>query len=108
MPGGDRKDLAVQALAQSAAISDLSARHGVSRKSIYQQANKARHALDDAFLSTATDDTVLFQVQVTKRWLRQVIVDMPRLVSRHYRIHARSAGLADQHRHYSQRAPRGR
>ena len=74
MPGGDRKDLAVQALARSATVSDLSTRHGVSRKFVYQQANKARHALDDAFLSTATDDTVLFQIQVTKRWLRQVIV----------------------------------
>jgi hypothetical protein len=74
MPGDDRKDLAVQALARSATVSDLSTRHGVSRKFVYQQANKARHALDDAFLSAATDDTVLFQVQVTKRWLRQVIV----------------------------------
>jgi hypothetical protein len=74
MPGGDRKDLAVQALARSATVSDLSTRHGVSRKFVYQQANKARHALDDAFLSAATDDTVLFQVPVTKRWLRQVIV----------------------------------
>jgi len=74
MPGGDRKDLAVQALARSATVSDLSTRHGVSRKFVYQQANKARHALDDAFISAATDDTVLFQVQVTKRWLRQVIV----------------------------------
>jgi hypothetical protein len=61
-------------LARSATVSDLSTRHGVSRKFVYQQANKARHALDDAFLSAATDDTVLFQVQVTKRWLRQVIV----------------------------------
>jgi hypothetical protein len=73
MPVGDRKDLPVQALARSATVSDLSARHGVSRKFVYQQARKARHALDDAFLSAA-DDTVLFQVQVTKRWLRQVIV----------------------------------
>ena len=74
MPGDDRKDLAVQALARSATVSDLSTRHGVSRKFVYRQANKARHALDDAFLSAATDDTVLFQIQVTKRWLRQVIV----------------------------------
>jgi hypothetical protein len=74
MPWDDRKDLAVQALARSATISDLSIRRGVSRKSVYQQANKARHALDDAFISTATDDTMLFQVEVTKRWLRQVIV----------------------------------
>jgi hypothetical protein len=42
----------------------------VSRKFVYQQANKARRALDEAFLSTAPDDTVLFEIQVTKRWLR--------------------------------------
>jgi hypothetical protein len=74
MPRGDRKDLAVQALARSATVSDLSTRHGVSRKFVHQQANKARHALGDAFISTTTDDTMLFRVQVTKRWLRQVIV----------------------------------
>src|SRR5580700_6274436 len=74
LPESDRKDLAVQALARSATVSDLSIRHGVSRKFVYQQTNKARHALDDAFLSPATDDTVLFEIQVTKRWLRQVVV----------------------------------
>jgi hypothetical protein len=74
MPGSDRKDLAVQALARSATVSDLSGRHGVSRKFVYQQANKASYALDDAFISVATDDTVLFEIPVTKRWLRQVIV----------------------------------
>jgi len=50
----DRKDLAIQALAQSATISDLSARHGVSRKFIYRQTDKARLALDEAFLSAAS------------------------------------------------------
>ena len=45
----------------------------MSRKFVCQQAAKARHALDDAFLSAATADTVLFQVEVTKRWLRQVM-----------------------------------
>jgi hypothetical protein len=74
LPQSDRKDLAVQALARSATVSDLSARHGVSRKFAYQQANKARRALDDTFVSTAADDTVLFGIRVTKRWLRQVIV----------------------------------
>jgi hypothetical protein len=49
LPESDRKDLAVQALARSATVSDLSTRHGVSRKFIYQQADKARRALDDAF-----------------------------------------------------------
>jgi hypothetical protein len=60
-------------LARSAPISNLSARHGVSRKFIYQQTHKARVALDDAFSSAAPDDEVLLEVKVTKRWLRQAI-----------------------------------
>jgi hypothetical protein len=64
----------MQALARSATISDLSARHGVSRKFIYQQTHKARVALDDAFSPVAPDDEVLLEVKVTKRWLRQAIV----------------------------------
>jgi hypothetical protein len=78
---GDRKDLAIQTLARSATISDLSARHGVSRKFIYQQTDKARTALDDAFLSAAPDEEVLFEVTVSKIWLRQVIVG-PTLICR--------------------------
>jgi hypothetical protein len=74
LPESDRKDLAIQALARSATISDLSVRHGVSRKFVYQQRHKARVALDDAFFSAASDDEVLFEVKVTKSWLRQAVV----------------------------------
>jgi hypothetical protein len=74
LPESDRKELAVQALARSVTVSNLSTRHGVSRKFVYQQADKARRALDGAFISTSADDEVLFEIQVTKRWLRQVIV----------------------------------
>jgi hypothetical protein len=116
MPGDDRKDLAVQALARSATVSDLSTRHGVSRKFVYQQANKARHALDDAFLSAATDDTVLFQIQVTKRWLRQVIVALALMCRSSYLgiiefmrdvlgDRAREGGWPE-HRHHPQRDQR--
>ncbi len=45
----ERKDLAIQALAGSETVSDLAARHGMSRKFVYQQTHKARAALDDAF-----------------------------------------------------------
>jgi hypothetical protein len=58
LPESDPKDLAIRALARSATISDLSARHGVSRKFVYQQARKAGAALDDVFLSSAPE-TVL-------------------------------------------------
>jgi hypothetical protein len=81
----DRRDLAIEALTRSATISDLSARHGVSRKFIYQQTGKARTALDDAFLSTAPDDEVVFELTVTKTWLRQVIVGLTLICRSSYR-----------------------
>jgi hypothetical protein len=81
----DRRDLALQALAGSEAISDLAARHGVSRKFIYQQTDKARVALDDAFLTAAPEDEVLFELAVTRIWLRQVIVTLPLICHNSYR-----------------------
>jgi len=85
LPESDRKDLAIQALAQSATISDLAARHGVSRKFVYQQTHKAGAALDDAFLSATPDHEVLFEVAVTKTWLRQVIVALALICRSSYR-----------------------
>ena len=58
LPGSDRKDLAIQALPGSVTVSDLAARHGVSRKFVYQQTHKARAVLDDAF-SSATPEALL-------------------------------------------------
>jgi len=72
-------------LAQSATISDLAARHGVSRKFVYQQTHKAVAALDEAFLSATPDDEVLFEVAVTKAWLRQVIVGLTLICRSSYR-----------------------
>ena len=55
-PGSDRKDLAIQALAGSETVSDLAARHGVSRKFVYQQTHKASTALDNAFAPAVPDN----------------------------------------------------
>ena len=85
LPEGDRKELAIQALARSATIRDLSARHGVSRKFVCRQARKADAALDDVFLSGAPEDEVLFQLTVTKTWLRQVSVALTLLCRSSYR-----------------------
>ncbi len=85
LPGSDRKDLAIQALAGSGTVSDLAARHGVSRKFIYQQTHKAVAALDDAFLSATPDHEVLFEVAGTKAWLRQVIVALTLICRSSYR-----------------------
>ncbi len=85
LPESDRKDLAIQALAGSGTVSDLAARHGVSRKFIYQQTHKARAVLDDAFSSATSDDEVLFELAVTKAWLRQVIVGLTLICRSSYR-----------------------
>jgi len=85
LPGSDRKDLAIEALAGSATVSDLAVRHGVSRKFVYQQTHKARAALDDAFSSATPDDEVLFELAVTKAWLRQVIVALTLICRSSYR-----------------------
>jgi len=66
LPGSDRKDLTIEALAGSATVSDFAARHGVSRKFVYQQTHKARAALDDAISSATPDGEVLFELAVTK------------------------------------------
>jgi hypothetical protein len=66
----DRQQLAVQALARSATISDLAVQHGTSRKFVYQQMHKAGAALDDAFLFAAPDEKALFTLTITKTWLR--------------------------------------
>jgi hypothetical protein len=85
LPESDRKDLAIRALARSTTISDLSVRHSVSRKFIYQQAHKAGAALDEAFLSGPPEDDVLFHLTVSKTWLRQVIVALTLICRSSYR-----------------------
>jgi hypothetical protein len=74
LPEGERKDLAVRVLARSEPVSNFAVRHGVSRKFVYQQTSKARVALDDAFSSATPDTEVLFELVITKVWLRQMIV----------------------------------
>ena len=85
LPGSDRKDLAIQALAGSETVSDLAARHGVSRKFVYQQTHKAAAALGDAFSPATRDDEALFGLAVTKAWLRQVIVGLTLICRSSYR-----------------------
>jgi hypothetical protein len=66
--------LAIHALAGSETVSGLAAWHGVSRKFVYQQTRAARTALNDAFSPAVPDSEVLFELAVTKAWLRQLIV----------------------------------
>src|SRR5215208_294588 len=86
LPENDRKDLAIQALAGSETVSGLAARHGVSRKFVYQQTRKVHAALDGAFSSAKQDtEEVLFELAVTEAWLRQVIVGLTLICRGSYR-----------------------
>src|SRR3954464_5083513 len=85
LPESGRKVLAIQALAGSETVSHLAARHGVSRKFVYRQTHRARAALDDAFSPATPDEAVLFELAVTKTWLRQVIVGLPLICRSSYR-----------------------
>src|SRR3982750_2151318 len=85
LPESARKALAIQALAGSETVSDLAARHGVSRKFVYQQTHKARAALDDVFASAAPDSAVLFELAVSKAWLRQITVALALIGRSSYR-----------------------
>lgn len=85
LPGSDRKDLAIQALAGSETVTNLAAQHGVSRKFVYQQTHKASTALDDAFSPAVPDSEVLFELAVTKAWLRQVVVALTLICRSSYR-----------------------
>src|SRR3954468_468548 len=85
LPRRERKDLAIHALVGSETVTDLAARHGVSRKFVYQQTHKARAALDDAFSPAMPDSTVLFELAVSKAWLRQIIVALALIGRSSYR-----------------------
>jgi hypothetical protein len=77
--------LAIQALAGSETVSDLAARHGVSRKFVYQQTHKAAAVLDGAFSPATPDGEVLLELAVTKAWLRQAIAALTLICRSSYR-----------------------
>jgi hypothetical protein len=66
-----RQRLAVEALARTTPITQLADHNQVSRRFVYRQQDIARNALNDAFEPPPTDDSVLFHLPVTKRWIEQ-------------------------------------
>lgn len=70
----DRKALAICALAQTRPITTLAEQADVSRKFVYQQADKANAALDAAFNPPPTDEEVLFHLPVTRKTICAVVL----------------------------------
>jgi hypothetical protein len=73
----ERQDLALQALGGTLTVTALAEQAGVSRPFVYRQIDRARQALAEAFAPPAADDdAVLFQLPVTKKWLRQQVLSL--------------------------------
>ena len=77
LPPHARQHLALHALADTQPVSRLAHDHQVSRKFVYQQADKAQRALDQAFAPEPPGgERVLFWLPVTQAWLEQLILGL--------------------------------
>jgi hypothetical protein len=87
MSRAQRQGLALEALLGNEKITDLAEDHSVSRKFVYQQAGKARQALDQAFAAKdrAAEPKVLFTLPVTKEWLEQLTLGLTFICHSSYR-----------------------
>ena len=69
-----RKALSIQALAGQEPVCQLAARQQVSRQFVGRLARRAEQALDEAFAEADGEDRVLFQLPVTKQFIRQWVL----------------------------------
>src|SRR4051794_29086982 len=96
LPPRQRQDLALQVLAGSQPVAQLARQHQVSRQFLYRQADTAQLALESAFDPPPVTEDVLFQLPVTKAWLRQLILALVLTCHSSYRgVIALLAGLFD-------------
>lgn len=87
LDGKQRHRLALQVLARMEPVTELAKRHQVSRKFLYQQADKGQQALEQAFASPPAthEEEILFYLPVTRTWLRQVVLGLVLLCHRSFR-----------------------
>ncbi len=76
LPPSQRRQIGLEALAQTRTVTEVADEFDTSRKFVYQQVAIADRALDDAFAPQTTDDSVLFCLPVTKQWLRQLVLGL--------------------------------
>ncbi|MCH9664452.1 MAG: transposase family protein [Gammaproteobacteria bacterium] len=79
-----KKSIGQQAVSGSN-VSQVAQRHEVCRNTVYTQKRRALAALDDAFLAADSDEFVLFNLPVTKPFLRQVVLGILMICKGSYR-----------------------
>ncbi|MCK4294954.1 MAG: amidohydrolase [Planctomycetes bacterium] len=77
MDCSERRNLSVQAIRRTEAVTRLAQQHQVSRKFVYQQLAKATVAIDQAFEpAEPKDQKVLFYLPITKAWIHQFVLSL--------------------------------
>ncbi len=73
-----RRNMAIDAIKGVSPISHIAARHDVSRNFIYKQKDLAIQGITEAFRkkSLADQDKALFNIPVTKTWIKQLILGL--------------------------------
>lgn len=70
-----RKEIGIKTLCNNTPISHVADLHGVSRKFVYQQKEKALDGISSAFKdSVPEDEKVLFHLPITKKWIEQFVL----------------------------------
>ena len=76
MSNADKKSLAIKAMTGEQTISAIANDHQVSHKFVSEQKQKILTAVNEAFDKTADDDKVLYQIPVTKNWIKQSVISL--------------------------------
>ena len=71
-----KKTIALQVIHQKQTITNIAKENQVSRQFVYKQKYKAMSAIEEAFSSAAHDDEVLYNLPITKSWIKQCITSL--------------------------------
>ena len=76
MSNDDKKSLAIKTITGKQTISAIANDYQVSRKFVSEQKQKILTVVNEVFDKTTDDDKVLYQIPVTKNWLKQCVISL--------------------------------
>ena len=71
-----KKTIALQVIHQKQTITNIAQENQVSRQFVSKQKYKAISAIEEAFSSAEHDDEVLYNLPITKSWIKQCITSL--------------------------------
>src|SRR5690348_7582108 len=71
-----RQEIALEAMSHKARVTQIASGHNVSRKFVYQQKEIALSGIEEVFSTSSSKDSLLFQLPVTKEWIKQFTLSL--------------------------------